>query len=70
MQIQLDNELMDELDEIARKQQRDRNELVHSVLRQYVEHETDREKFRGRVQRHIQEHEWLLNELAKRPSKP
>jgi predicted transcriptional regulator len=66
MQIQLEDKLVHQLEEIAQRKQRDVNELVAEVVEQYVSYETDRERFRAKIRKHMQEHAWLLNELAKR----
>lgn len=65
MVVEFNEQLMHQLEGIAAKKQRDVNELVEEVLEQFVNYETDREAFRAKVRRHMQEHAWLLNELAK-----
>ena len=65
MVVKLNEQLVHQLEGIAAKKQRDVNELVEEVLEQFVNHETDRDAFRAKVRRHMQEHAWLLKEFAK-----
>lgn len=66
MNLQLDDDLRRQLEAIAGKQGRDTDDLVQEVLREYVNAEAARQEFITRTRRHIREHDWLLNELAKR----
>ncbi len=65
MQITINEDVLKRLEALAHQQNRVVEALVEEALEQYVHSQPDREAFRTVVQRHIQEHAWLLDELAK-----
>jgi|GEM_PF-1426453 len=64
MDIHIDERLSQRLEEIASKQQRDIADVAHEAIEQYVAQQSDREAFRAKVRKHVNDHAWLLNELA------
>jgi len=66
MDIQLETRLVLQLQEIAKKQERDISDILKDAIAQYVERETDETAFRIEVRDLIQTHKWLLDELDKR----
>ena len=66
MDIQLETRLVLQLQEIAKKQNRDISALLMDAIGEYVERETDETAFRTRVRSLIMTHKWLLDELDKR----
>ena len=66
MDIQLETRLVLQLQEIAKKQEREIADILKDAIAQYVERETDETAFRIEVRDLIQTHKWLLDELDKR----
>jgi predicted transcriptional regulator len=66
MDIQLETRLVLQLQEIAKKQNRDISALLIDAIGEYVERQTDETAFRTRVRSLITTHKWLLDELDKR----
>lgn len=65
MQIQVQENLVQKLEELAQQQHRPINELVMDAIQQYLARLDDETQFRADVRAAMKEHEWLLNELAK-----
>lgn len=66
MQIELEQEIFDHLEAIAHSQGRPAAELAEEIIRQYIAYQQNRDAFRAKVRGYMQEHAWLLDELAKR----
>ncbi|MCL4252206.1 MAG: hypothetical protein KJ043_00330 [Anaerolineae bacterium] len=66
MDIQLETRLVLQLQEIAKKQEREIADILKDAIAQYVERETDETAFRIEVRDLIKTHKWLLDELDKR----
>lgn len=66
MDIQLETRLVLQLQEIAKKQEREIADILKDAIAQYVERETDETAFRMEVRDLIKTHKWLLDELDKR----
>jgi predicted transcriptional regulator len=54
-----------QLQELAQQQEREIREIIMDAITQYVEAHTNETQFRRRVQRAIDDHRWLLDELDK-----
>ncbi|MBI5931344.1 MAG: ribbon-helix-helix protein, CopG family [Chloroflexi bacterium] len=65
MQIQVQENLVQKLEELAQQQHRPIGELVADAIQQYITHLDEETQFRLDVRAAMKEHEWLLNELSK-----
>ncbi len=66
MDIQIDERIVRRLEEAAQEQQRDVNAIVQEAIELYFARQAEEKQLRADVRRVMQEHEWLLNELAKK----
>lgn len=66
MDIQLETRLVLQLQEVAKKQNRNISDLLVDAIAEYVERQTDETALRAHVQSLITAHKWLLDELDKR----
>jgi len=66
MDIQLNTRLVLQLQEIAKAQEREINELLVDAIEAYVEANTNESAFRASVRQAMTDHKWLLDELAER----
>jgi hypothetical protein len=64
MQIELDAQLVEQLEAIARRQGRNVNDVVREMIAQYRSPE-DRAAFKSKIRRVINKHADLLDKLAK-----
>lgn len=65
MQIQVQENLVQKLEELAQQQHRPIDELVAEAIQQYITRLDEEAQFRADVRAAMKEHEWLLNELSK-----
>lgn len=66
MDIQLETRLVLHLQEIAKQQQREINDILVDAIAEYVERHTNETAFRQTVRETMQAHQWLLDELKDR----
>jgi hypothetical protein len=66
MVLELDEILIRRLEAIAEHDNKDINEIVRTVIEKYVAEREEREDFKARIRKHMQDQKWLLDELAKR----
>lgn len=65
MDIQLNEELAQKLETFAREQQRPVDEIVAEAVARFLAQEVDDEALRADIRRIMNEHRWLLDELAR-----
>jgi len=65
MQIQLDDELVRQLEEIARSEQRGVTELMVEIVEEYFRRRSEMETFKAEVREVMKKHSDLLEKLAK-----
>ena len=67
LDIQLEDETLKQLEEVASQQGREVNGVVVTAIEAYIHrHQQFVRTFEPMIQRLLQEHAWLLDELAKR----
>lgn len=66
MDIQLRTRIVLQLQEIAKVQGREINEILTDAISEYVEKHTHETEFREQVRQAMTDHKWLLDELAER----
>lgn len=65
MDIHLTENVLQQLEIIAQQQGRDLNFVIQEAVEQYLARQAEA-RFRAEVRAAIKEHQWLLDELAKR----
>ena len=63
MALHINADLLKRLEAIAQRDQQDIDEMINKALENFVIQEAP---FEERINKHMQEHKWLLDELAKR----
>ena len=65
MELQLSHDMMQLLEAVAVEQSRDVEAIIQDALVQYLEAQRQSAAFDADIRRIIDEHRWLLDELAK-----
>lgn len=68
MSNQLDNHILKQLEEIAENEHRHVNDVAREAISLYLTKRAEEKQFRDDVQRIMNGHRWLLDELAKNDS--
>lgn len=67
MNIELAPELIKQLEQLAQAENRDVDSVLSDAVKQYLDKKRERLEARDKkIDRILKEHEWLINELAKR----
>lgn len=65
MALHINADLLKRLEAIAQQRQQNIDEMINKALENFVSQE-EQAPFEERLNKHMQEHKWLLDELAKR----
>lgn len=65
VQIHIDERLYKQLEHLAQQQGTEVNELVNNMVEDYVERQSETERFRAEVRQAMHKHAELLDKLAK-----
>lgn len=65
MQVQIDERLYRQLEQLAQQQGTEVDQLVNTMVEEYVERQTETERFRAEVREAMKKHAGLLDKLAK-----
>ncbi|MBZ0320873.1 MAG: hypothetical protein K8L91_30950 [Anaerolineae bacterium] len=63
--LPLSDEMLHQLEDIARKQNRDVMAVIYEAVEQYIKQQVEADDFDARIDRLMEKHKWLLDELAK-----